>query len=379
MSIEICFIALQTKADMNELGNILLQHYNKNIVTTLNQTDETLLNNVAEKLEELSTNNNIIFDKEGFKTFIKKLFVYNLEQFGGDNSDEVEPYFNPTPTYNTLMDFTALLGFFVSIFLLYLAYENLSQITQGMTGYTPEGIGSEVMEQYNNAKEEVRRLNQTQLTYLQFFYQVFTTLGCNIVDNQIANIQQIILVGLESSFKDVSKRVTAACLASNQESKSNTMIGMVSSIFNVVSAPTASIECVNERTRIETNLIRAQIDALRESLFIEMRTKSNQIVGNVSLAVKIGIPCTSYLLSRIVYVTSKVATKISNNIKKANITDKDNENKKDFGPFRITERGGGRKKYTRKYKKYKKTLKRSRKSHIKKYKNRKQKSRKINV
>lgn len=371
-----CFMSMQNKNDINQLCSLLLQHYNKNIVTTLNNQEETLLNNVADKLEELSKNNNIEFNKEGFKTFIKKLYVNNLNQSGGDDADDVVPYFNPNPTFNTLMDFTALLGFFVSVFLLYLAYENLSQITQGLTGYSPEGVGSEVMEQFNNAKEEVRRLNKTQLTYLQFFYQVFTTLGCNIVDNQIANIQQIILVGLENSFKHVSKRVTASCLA--QETKSNTMFGMVSSIFNVASAPTASIECVNERTRIETNLLRAQIDAIRESLFIEMRTKTNQIVGNISLAVKIGVPCASYLLSRIVYVTGKVSAKLRDNIKKP-IIDEDDEGNKDFGPFRITERGG-KKRHTKKYikhRKHKKTLKRSRKFYKKKYNNLKHKSRKM--
>ena len=56
MSDKICFTSPQTKSDLNKLGSILLQHYNKNIETTLNEHDESLWFNVKSTINYLITN-----------------------------------------------------------------------------------------------------------------------------------------------------------------------------------------------------------------------------------------------------------------------------------------------------------------------------------
>ena len=364
MTSQLCFTSPQSKSDINELGTLLLQHYNKNIETKLNEQDEALLENVADKLEELSTNNGIQFNKEGFKTFIKRVFVYDFEQFGGDPPDQVVPYSNRSSSYSTtsyiIADFTALLGFFVSLFLLYLAYQNLSQITQRLTGATPAGIGQEVMDQYNIALEDVRRSNTSELSYLQFAYQIFTMFGCGFIENQTSNIQHIIMEGLTRSFTGIAQRAQASCLSSAENT--GTLTGMVTSLFNVVSAADESTRCVNERIRIEQDLIGAQIHALRDSVFNEIRTRKNMLIGNVSLAIKIGVPCTTYLLGRIVYVTAPIRAQISNTMSRnrTRIEDSD-EYRREISPFRITERGGSIKKNKKHRKTSRKHIKTSRK------------------
>jgi hypothetical protein len=365
MSDKICFTSPQTKADLDKLGSILLQHYNKNIETTLNEDDESLLNNVTKQLEELSKNSNVEFNSEGFKSFIKKLYIYDLTQYGGDPPDEIVPYSSgqensysgrSSISMTIAADFMALLGFFTSLFLFYLVYENLTAITQGVTGYTPVGVGEEVMEQFEIAREEVRKLDTSQLSYLHFFYQIFSTFGCSVVETNIANIQQIFLIGLQNSFRGISARVTSACLTSSQEVSSRSTIGMLSSLFNIASAPTASLMCVNERTKIETSLIQAQVNALQDSLFLEISTRAQQISGNITLSLQIGIPCATYLMARIVYVTTPIITKISNSMKTSR-----NENGREMRPFRITETGG-RKKHTKKNNKKKKTYRKNKKT-----------------
>jgi len=365
MSDKICFTSPQTKADLDKLGSILLQHYNKNIETTLNEDDESLLNNVTKQLEELSKNSNVEFNSEGFKSFIKKLYIYDLTQYGGDPPDEIVPYSSgqeksysgrSSISMTIAADFMALLGFFTSLFLFYLVYENLTAITQGVTGYTPVGVGEEVMEQFEIAREEVRKLDTSQLSYLHFFYQIFSTFGCSVVETNIANIQQIFLIGLQNSFRGISARVTSACLTSSQEVSSRSTIGMLSSLFNIASSPTASLMCVNERTKIETSLIQAQVNALQDSLFLEISTRAQQISGNITLSLQIGIPCATYLMTRIVYVTTPIMTKISNSMKTPR-----NKNGREMRPFRITETGG-RKKNTKKNNKKKKTYRENNKT-----------------
>ena len=362
MSDKICFTSPQTKSDLDKLGSILLQHYNKNIETTLNEHDESLLNNVIKQLEALSKNSNVEFNSEGFKSFIKRIYVYDLTQYGGDPPDEIVPYSSgqgnsysgrSSISMTIAADFMALLGFFTSLFLLYLVYENLTAITQGVTGYTPVGVGQEVMEQFEIAREEVRKLDTSQLSYLQFFYQIFSTFGCSVVETNIANIQQIFLIGLQNSFRGISARVTSACLTSSQEVSSRSTIGMFSSLFNIASAPTASLICVNERTKIETSLIQAQVNALQDSLFLEISTRAQQISGNITLSLQIGIPCATYLMARIVYVTTPIMTKIRETSR--------NQNGRELGPFRITETGG-RKKHTKKNNKKKKTYRKNKKT-----------------
>jgi hypothetical protein len=381
MTSKLCFTSPQSKSDLNQLGTLLLQHYNKNIETKLNEQDQALLENVADKLEELSTNNGIQFNKEEFKSFIKRVFVYDFTQFGGDPLDEVVPYSNRSSSYSTttyiLADFTALVGFFLSLFLLYLAYENLSQLTQRLTGATPTGIGQEVMDQYNSTLEELRRSNISQLSYLQFAYQIFTTFSCGFIENQVSNIQQIIYIGLTKSFTGIAERAQASCLSSAENT--GTFAGMVISFFNVASAPDVASACVNERIRIEQKLIGAQIDALRDSVFNEIRTRKNMLIGNVTLAIRIGVPCTTYLLGRIAYLTAPIREKISNTMSRVRIEDSDEDISSETRPFIIAERGGNRKKNkkhrktSRKYiktsRKYKKTSRKHKKTSRKHRKN----------
>ena len=373
MSDEICFTSPQTKDDLDKLGSILLQHYNKNIETTLNEQDEALLNKVTGQLEELSKNSNVEFNSEGFRSFIKKLYIYDLTQYGG-SPDEIVPYssgqVNSYSGKNSISmtiaaDFLALLGFFTSLFLIYLVYENLSSITQGVTGYTPIEVSEEVKEQFNIAREEVRRLNTSQLSYLQLFYQIISTFGCSVVETNINNIQMIFLAGLKNSFNGINERVTSACLTSSQEASNRSILSMLSSLLNTASAPSASITCVNKRAKIETALILAQVNALQDSLFLEISTRAQQISGNITLSLQIGIPCATYLMARIVYVTTPIMTKIGNSMttprNQNSMTTPRNQNSRERGLFKITELGG-RKKHTKKNNKKKKTYKKNKKT-----------------
>lgn len=365
MSDKICFISLQSKSDLDKLGYILLENYNKNIETTLNKRDEDLLNKVAEQFEELLKKSNVKFNSEGFKSFIKRIYVYNLEQYGGDDDeivtyslDKVNSYSGRSSIAKTIVaDFIALLGFFISVFLFFIAYQNLISITQGMTGYIPVEVGQEVMDQYHIAIEEVRRLNTSQLSWLQFFYQIFSTFGCSIVESNIANIQLIILNGLQNSFRGISTRVTTACLITSEAPSS---IGMFASLLNFASAPSTTSTCVNERIKIETSLIQAQVTALQDSLFLEISTRAQQISGNITLSLQIGIPCTTYLMARIVYVTTPIIRRIGNSMTKNGGNRKKNTKKNN-------------KKNTRKNKKHRKTYyrknKKNSKKHIKKQEN----------
>jgi hypothetical protein len=366
MSNDQCLTQEQFTHDVNLLCGALLQHYNKNIETELNQNEEELLNNTTNKLAEVSESLGVSFNRDEFKSFIKKLFVYDLTQFGGDEGDEDENL-NEVALVNSsriqyVYDFTAILGFIVSICLLYLAYDNLTQLTESISGTTPVGISESVAQQVMEAKRAVENLNTSNLTWIQFFYEIISTFSCSIANKQVEQIKEIIEITLAKSFIGYRDRASALCTSGD---KTNSASWRIFSAFgNMVSSSEATKKCISDTTSLEFKRITTDIEYVKDTLFIQLNTKSSQIIGNIQMAAYIGTPCTLYLISRSKQLLQPMFTK-------ATVT-KPIEDSKELKVLRITERGGKR----RTMKKHKKSIKKNKKHRKKHSRKNKRRSRK---
>lgn len=223
MSTNNCYTYLQYKSDLERLVTSLLQHYNKNIETTLNEEDETLLNNVIEQLDELSINNGIKFNKEGFKSFIKKLFVYDLAQFGGGPYGQVVPYgavskrkdsssrdrniFSPNR-----YDLLAIIAVAVGIFIIYISYLKFNELSQSVVGMDIALVSEDIKTQIQEALSEIRQLPTEQITFVQYVWTSIQTFSCSIVEQQAQRIRNIVIELLSNSVQDFTAIAERTCM-----------------------------------------------------------------------------------------------------------------------------------------------------------------------
>ena len=150
--------------DANNLDNIffyLNNHLERNELAELTPEEEKLLLNTTEKVSFLFKQRNVLFDEEYFTILIKKLYP-NTILLGGNG--EIINYSN-IPRQNmvfTFYDFTAILAFIVSIYLLYLSFLQFNQLTCNITGNNIIELSGEIREQLNIA---IQSLSGQEFSY----------------------------------------------------------------------------------------------------------------------------------------------------------------------------------------------------------------------
>jgi hypothetical protein len=121
---ELCIITPdQLNSDFYKISDFFITHYDKNIETELKPDDQQLLDDIANKLNEIASTQNVNFNKDGFKTLIKKLYIYDFTQFGG--KDGLTPYSTPNK-----FDLFAIIMLISSIFLLYISFLKFNELSQ---------------------------------------------------------------------------------------------------------------------------------------------------------------------------------------------------------------------------------------------------------
>ena len=129
----------------------------------MNPDDQKLLDDVSDKLNEIATTQNINFNKDGFKTFIKKLYVYDFTQFGGDPDDQIVPYGRDGDSRRRVnspnrVDFAAIIALVFGIFLIYISYVKFNELSQSVTGMDISSVSEDVKSQLQQALTEIREL-----------------------------------------------------------------------------------------------------------------------------------------------------------------------------------------------------------------------------
>jgi hypothetical protein len=381
-----CVTRQQLNSDFDKISELFIRHYDKNIETQLNTHDQQLLDEVSDKLNEIANAQNINFNKDGFKTFIKKIYVYNLTQFGGDSDDEEDdeedddektddektPYSRQNYYLPNRYDFFAIIIFFASIFLLYISFVKFNELSQSITGMSIDELGQDTKLQVQDALSKIGKLPTEQLTFLQYVWSSIQTFSCSIVETQSQRLRNIVTESLSHSLQDFTAIATRTCMPRTQVVTEGiysisssytgdidfgkTLNSLVQGASGLTSASTTSA-CISNTALL---LQKKAIDELyhQRSLMINQLTaQSTQAISFLSYGTYIGTTSVMYLLYR---------TKDILGIAYAQFTPTRRvKNSRDVGQLKITERGGNKKKYTRKHKKTSRKHKKTSRKHKK--------------
>jgi hypothetical protein len=223
MSINSCYTYLEYKSDLDKLGNILSERYNKNIETVLNVEDETLLNNVSEQLELLSRNNGIQFNKDLFKSFVKRLYVYDFAQFGGGPHNQIVPHGavsnrresssrSKTVYLTNKYDLFAIIAFAVGIFIMYISFVKFNELSQSVIGMDIASVSEDVKLQIQEALSEIQKLPTEKITFSQYVLNSIQTFSCSIIEQQAQRIRNIVVELLSNSVQDFTAIAEEICM-----------------------------------------------------------------------------------------------------------------------------------------------------------------------
>jgi hypothetical protein len=368
---DVCITPQQLNSDFDKISDILIQHYDKNIETQLNSDDQQLLDEIADKLNEIATAQNINFNKDGFKTFVKKLYVYDFKQFGGDPDDELVPYSRKKSYMPNRYDFIAILLFICSIFILYISFVKFNELSQSITGMSIDEVGQDAKLQVQDALSKIRALPTEQITFLQYVWTSIQTFSCSIVETQTEKLRNIVKELLSHTVQDFTEIATRTCMPRTQVfteglysigsiDLGSTLNTLVQGVSGLTSA-SATNSCILNTV---LSLKRRAIDELfhqQELILNQLTAQSTQAITFLTYGASMGTTSVMYFVYRtidvlgIAYAQFRPTQRI--------------QNSRELRPLRITERGGNRKKYTKKNKKYRKTSKKHRKTsrkHIKK-------------
>lgn len=368
MSSENCYNSSQLISDLDIISQVLIERYDKNITTTLNDDDEELLNYIYDVLNKIANSQNIRLNEDGFKNFIKKITKYDVTQIGG-NGDKRLLY---------KYDFFAIVMMVASIFLLYISFLKFNELSQSVIGMDISEISNDIKSQIQDAIYKIRELPIEEITFIQYIYNSIQTFSCSIVETQSNRIKNIVIESLSNMIVDFAAVAERTCIprteiiteGAYQVSSSilgdfdfgrtfNTLIQSAS----VLTSPQATSSCI---TNTALALQRRAFDEMfhqRTLILNQLTSQTSQAINFLYYGVTFGTPSALYLIYRTKNVLGVAYTQFN--------TRPSIQNSRELRPFRVTEKGGSRKKYTRKnikhrktyrkYKKYRKTYRKHKK------------------
>jgi len=379
---DVCVMPQQLNLDFDIVSVILIQHYNKNIETQLNSDEQQLLNEISDKLNEIATAQNINFNKDGFNTFVKKLYVCNFTQFGG--IDELVPHSTEKSCRPNKLDFFAIIAFVGAIFILYISFVKFNELSQSIIGMSIDEVGEDAKSQVQDALSKIRELPTEEVTFLQYVWSSIQTFSCSIIETQTQRLRNIVIESLSHTVQDFTEIATRTCIPKTQVIPEGsyaisssftgnidlgiTFNSLVQGVTGVLSKDVIT-QCVSSTALL---LQKRAIDELfhQQGLMLnQLTTQSTQALTFLTYGAQMGTVSVMYLVYRIKDILGTAYEQIKENITKENITEENITKKpRNKGNFRVRinkekeEKGGNRKKYT---KKNRKISKKNRKTSIK--------------
>jgi len=295
--------------DKNKFGDVFIylsEQYDKNEIAELQPNEMEILINACEKLEIFFVSSNISFDRNTFIILIKRLYPNGM-MIGGDG--EIVDYTN-TPRKKivfTFYDFTAILSFIVSIYLLYLSFIQFNQLTCNITGNNVVELSLEVKQQINQA---IKSLSREEFTFLGYIYNIFTTFTNNVVSTQQQRIGNIVKTILSSSIPDFTQQVTSQCITNETG-----WTGFFEATARTFVSPEATSNCVMTMSQtLITGFLQQQQQQIT-ILLTNLQTNSLQIQNLVVYGVRLGYASTAYLTYRIIQIKRAIENGNSNTLK----------------------------------------------------------------
>lgn len=357
----ICITPKQINNDFSNISDIFMERYKKGKITQLNSDDQKLLDDVADKLNKIATTQNVNFNKEGFKTFIKKLYVYDFTQFGGgDSDDQIVTYDSDSDTKRSVnppnkFDLFAIIAVVVGIFVIYISYLKFNELSQSVVGMDISSVSEDVKSQLQQALSEIRQLPTEQVTFVQYIWSSIQTFSCSIVQQQSERIKNIVIQLLSESIVDFTAIAEKTCMPRTQVvtegvlSLGNYDIGRT---LNTLVQTASSIASSGATSSCISNTALALQQKALSDLFYNQQLILNQITSQSTQAINFLVYGASIGSSGVFYLIYRTKDVLKVAYTQFNSTPINENNNSVKGLFKITETGGNKKKYTRKNKKH---------------------------
>jgi hypothetical protein len=214
-------------------------------------------------------------------------------------------------------------------------------------------VGQDAKLQVEDAISKIRLLPTEQITFLQYVWTSIQTFSCSIVETQSQRLRNIITEALSNTVQDFQKIAEATCMPRTQVLPEGiyyagnidlgiTLNSLVQGVTALTSA-SATASCISNTALILKRKAITELFDQQGLMLNQLSSQSTQAINFLTYGAYMGTTSVMYLIYRT----------------------------KDI--LGITERGGSRKKNTRKNKKHRKTYRK----HKKKTKKNIKKSRKL--
>jgi len=305
MSNEICLSPVKLKSEFEKISQMLMQHYDKNIETQLQPDDEDFLNEVADKLDVLTNNEGIEFNREGFKTLVKKLYVYDFKQFGGVNG--LVSYSNRRGPNK--YDFFAIIALVVSIIMLYIAFIKFNDLAKSVTNSGVGEISSSVRDLISDALAEIEDLDMEDTTFLDYVWNSFCLFSESIVKRQMDAFKNIIIEVIKTTTLNLEKKIQDACMAPSEIVETGKWFVGSFDVGNWFNKGTNALVTLTSAQETSTCVFRTTLQVTRqelnslinslELLVTRIDTQTSQISKLIRYGTSIGVSAIGYLGYRV--------------------------------------------------------------------------------
>jgi hypothetical protein len=198
-----------TPNDANEIFIYLMQQYNRNEIAEINVEELEVLNNIANELEKLFLEQNVIFNKENFILLMKRLYPNDI-MLGGDG-DEIIDYTNVSGNKKIFNknDFFGILYFLSGFVLVLLSFIRINEALKNVTGTNSAQIAQNMMD---SIQTSTTGLSLHQLGILKYMYQMFVNICNNFYVNQKeAASQQMMTILWTSVIPEYYETILKTC------------------------------------------------------------------------------------------------------------------------------------------------------------------------
>jgi len=290
-----------TSNDANEILIYLLQQYNRNEIAEIGVEELEVLDKIANELEKLFLEQNVIFNKENFILMMKRLYPSDI-MLGGDG-DEIIDYTNVSARKKIFNknDFFGILYFLSGFVLILLSFIRINEGLKTVTGTTSAQIAQNM---WDSIQTSTTGLSVYQIGILKYMYQMFLNICNNFYVNQKeAASQQMMTILWTSVIPEYYETILKTCGFPDMKDATLTNFNGVLKILDYGASVLTNVATLN--TCVAQQAIywsEYKAKALPLTIFINISTISALFGTGSSLIIYYG----SYLRNRISSIINEI-------------------------------------------------------------------------
>lgn len=303
------------KSDISGMLYRMQSQYNKNNLAYLSSTEQQLLNNACDSLEDIFAKLGHEFNRKGFITIVRRLYPKG-EMLGGSPEGQIVPFGKSNTSSSSRRtqitrqyDFISLLCLLVSIVLFYLAYVEYMRLTTEITQHEMYPLLKAIAEQFELSLRESKKVKFSfeGLTWFSVVSKYISNIKC-IVNLNSAPAELIMRV-IHDSVAKLSDEIKSKCIVKISVIDGNSVgpswmplvkkiNDAANAVYNLAADPTASV-FASCSMRTSTQLLNEKILKMNEIRHISTDgvRRICQLIGSATFT--FGAPSVKYIYNRV--------------------------------------------------------------------------------